>query len=204
MKAIIIFILITGFSFSSEKKIISNHDFTNQNWTVEQVGIFLRSFANNKMTNREIVILSTQARRRVLNILMLLAKMEIESSIVENNGHSPYEYNHLRDRAMGYGDTRSISVDGKRQHIFGGYSVQVYLACLSLRKHFDECDFSREIILKCSGNRFIPFNQATFSLYIYTPYYGVHTNNGRKIAGNLAVMDKLEKYKARWREMFGG
>jgi hypothetical protein len=105
--------------------LISDFDFTNQNYTWDQyIGVF-SNFPGCSLTYGEKELLYRCSRIRGVSVVVLLAKMQGESDLVQNLGGAD-RYAWRKDRAMGYGMIRQWREPGGsgevKFYFFSGYS----------------------------------------------------------------------------------
>ena len=166
--------------------LISDFDFTNQNYTWDQyIGVF-SNFPGCSLTYGEKELLYRCSRIRGVSVVVLLAKMQGESDLVQNLGGAD-RYAWRKDRAMGYGMIRQWREPGGsgevKFYFFSGYSVQVWKAAERLRELFDEYTGPRLMTLG-DGQHTMVSNAASYALYRYTPFYGLHDTHGYQSRGN--------------------
>ena len=207
MKTLLIFLTLTSFALCSKTFLISDHDYTNQNFTRVQTIYFINSFKKNRMSLSDKVAIYRNAKFYRINVLAILARMQCETDIVELDRTDtiksyPWRYN----MAMSYGILPKYRkrIDGSTYYLYYGYQVQLRMGVRLMRKAFDQFDHERDIKLYCIDEVISPINAATYANYIYNPYYGVHKKfKGKKLAGNVIFRYKFLDYKERWREING-
>ena len=198
---IVISLILTKCVFGQEY-LISDYDFTNQDYTFQKVVKFCNSYKNCQLNYSDIEKIVRHCHIYTINPVLVLAKMQMESDLIYRNmTNKPVSY--LKYRAMAYGMAKHFDRDGKRFCVYGGYDLQVYHAIRTFRKHFDEwtpntkkeiLDLKQEIITK---------NASTYALYRYTPFYDEHnTYNWEYSAmGNKQFVEMFEKFKKKWNEL---
>jgi hypothetical protein len=176
--------------------ILSDSQFTNENWTTEQVYRFVKSWPNNKFTDYDIDLIANTCKTYGIHPLIVFIKMEQEQNLVRNNSVAPYTKR--RFRAMAYGLSIKKYINGKKIYVHGGFTKQVTRGVKLLRKAFDQWKEGMSIEIDFGEHVARPTNAATWSLYVYTPFYGTYKNYGTPCTGNslLIHLDKL--FRDRW------
>lgn len=196
-------ILILFIPLFAQEYIISDYDFTNQNFTYQQTTNFIKSYPNNRLTASEMEIVYRYCVMYEINIILALAVMQKESDLLLNNAKDKYEWR--KSRAFGYGMFRNFRRDGLKFYEYGGYYIQAYFAIKTLRKLFDEWKpgIKKEVIdLK---KWVVPQNASSYSLLRYNPFYGVHNeyNWEYDAIGNKAFETLIPEMKKRWSKVNG-
>jgi hypothetical protein len=124
---------------------------------------------------------------------MVLAKMQMESDLVVRTSDNKSD-KYLKHRAMGYGLALNFRLNGLKHYKYGGYDIQVYKACELFRRAFDRYKVGIKKDITDLKRTIEPLNAATYALYVYTPFYGVHNVYNWKYdaVGNMAFI-KLYK-----------
>ena len=192
---------IPGISSTFNKNnVLSDEMFTNTTITAQQMQAFLenapyfggmRSWLADHTSNgvRASEALVAAARAENINPLMLLARMQVEKSVVSKRERPSQR---TRDYTMGCGcpDNRACNPE------FKGFDKQMACAARTMRRHFDGSENGTGQWRKQKSRktldpiRVTPANHATASLYAYTPW--VLTGRG----GNWLVWNVTKKYAA--------
>ncbi len=183
---LVVFVLLLSSVFAAPGCLISDYEFTNQDYTWRQfLGVF-SNFPGCSLTYPEKEIIFRCARVRGVSVIVLLAKIQQESDLVLNLGGTN-RYAWRKDRAMGYGMIRQWREPHGRGDVkfwkYGGYYIQVWLATERLRAMFDGYNGIRPAVLG-DGTHVVISNAASDALYRYTPYYGLHDTHGYHSRGN--------------------
>lgn len=208
VQKIIIFLL---FSFSvfgyNASLLITDEDFTNQRFCTEDVRRFVRkNFINCKLTDQELKQICYVAWANKISALVILSKLQQESSLVENNVTNNYDFR--KEIAMG---CRVYSYHTKKpRYKYRGFYNQIYWGTYILRFYFEDYEYGNEIILEDKNMKKVwPQNAASYALYIYCPSFGKVDSHpwlkeGQSFIGNSVFADVFERYKKIWISMFGG
>ena len=161
--------------------LISDYDFTNQNFTYEQTEKFVKSFTRCILSDSHIRVIYNDAKKYTINILVVLTKLEQENSIVINSlGTNNINKRLSRCMAAGLAVKKVDPVTGKKRCPYIGFEIQMDLGCKILRKHFDAWEPGTQKHLhfgETDEGVITPVNAATHSLYMYTPIYGRYLND---------------------------
>ena len=179
--------------------LISDAEFTNSNWTRKQVVSFLKSWKYNKLSRSDIDTICYAAKTNKIHPIIILTKMEQEQSMVRNmcpNAKSLYNKRHRR--AMAYGLSIKKYIKGKKYYPHEGYYKQVTRGTKCLRKFFDLYKKGITHPINYGKNKAYPKNAATYSLYVYCPFYGLYDNHGVKCRGNVLFITLYKQFKERW------
>jgi len=152
------------------KKLISDEQFTDQNWNDSDIFKFIHSFPNNKMTDSQIKHLIKECRRTKINIWVAMAQIQKESSLIVNN--TSFDYTWRVNAAMGYAAAVIKTLeDGTRITANYGFEIQITKGLDCMRKWFDHYEPEATITLLSYEGAIKPANAASYSLYKYTPFY---------------------------------
>jgi hypothetical protein len=207
---VVVLLLITGSKSIAEDTsikrtkthMISNAEFTNQNWTHEQVTKFVKHWKNNKLHKWDIKVICDAARKHRIHPLVVLTKMEQEQSMIRN--YSPGSKNSYRKRyirAMAYGLSIKRIVKGKKYYPHEGYYKQVTRGTKCLRKFYDKYEDGMNHPINYNKEFVYPENAATYSLYVYCPFYGLYSNHGITCRGNELFIVIYKEFKGVWNEV---
>ena len=183
-KIILIFfclILCKGL-LSQPELLIINHDFRNMNYKWKDMKKFFKKYKKNKLTDSQIYYIYAISKKFKINYLVIATKLEQESGVIRNVNTKNYAWRLMR--CMGYGLRYKYKKKGKIHYTYGGFRTQVYYGTRLLRYYYIRWKYGKRIKLYCNGKTIIPKNAATYSLYVYCPYYGKYNNCGRKNIGN--------------------
>lgn len=195
-----ILLLLFSIAFSQEY-IVSDYDYTNQEYTFKQVLSFVKSYPNNKLTYSDVEVVYRWCVVYEINIIMAFAVMQKESDLLWNNSKEKYDWR--KSRAFGYGLAKNFRRDGLKFYRYGGYEIQTYFAIKTMRKLFDEWEEGMEKEVLDLGKNIIPDNAGTYSLYRYCPFFGEHNfyNWDKPAIGNKAFEVLLPKLKEKFKEV---
>jgi hypothetical protein len=171
---IVIIIIFWFFGFfaarcSANEILITDFQFTNQNYSLNKIHRFIKKFPNNKFTDKQVYFINWQCRAWTINPLPVLATMEKETSIISvpDNVNS---YKWREHRAMGYGLINSTRSNGKKYYKYGFFDIQIHQGVRILRKLFDEYIINYKLKID-DGKKVVTLkNASTYALYRYTPY----------------------------------
>jgi len=104
---------------------------------------------------------------------------------------------------MAYGLSWKKKINGKTVYTHGGFYRQVSRGTKCLRKWFDHWTTGKKIKVNFNRQIVTPKNAATYSLYVYCPFYGGYLNYGKPCLGNIIFEDIYAKFKARWDKLNG-
>lgn len=196
--SLIIIAFIIGRLTASETMLCSDYDFTNQNYSYETVSKMIKSYKNTLLIKSDIEVIIRYSTVFELNPIMVLAKMQMESDVVVRTTTNKTA-SWLRHLAMGYGLYLNFWKDGKKYYKYGGFDIQVFKACEAMRKHFDGWKQGKKVFVKDLKREVTPENAATYSMYLYTPFYGEHNvyNWKSSAIGNIAFISTFERMKQR-------
>jgi hypothetical protein len=202
MKKILILFILIGIIFASEGYIISDYDYTNQNYTFQQVWKFVKSYRHSALTYDEVETIVRYCHVFKINPIMALGRLQFESDLLVMSQQST-NIKWLKHRAMGYGLYIHIRRDGLKMYKFGGFDIQVYKGIELMRKAFDRWDNTKRIYIKDLKRKVKPENAATYALYYYTPFWGRHNIYEWKneAIGVSAFETLIPNLKLRWRKI---
>lgn len=200
-KIFVLFLLFTALLLPSNVLLISDYDFTNQDYTWRQYLAFYENFPACRLNYSQKEMIYRAARVNTLHPLVLMAKLQNETDLIQNVGGTN-KYSWRLNRAMGYGMIRHWWEDNRKYKFYkyGGYDLQVWLAAELLRKSFDDYSKYDNAIIKlmCNGEKILVENAATYSLYVYNPFYGTHSKYGYKSTGNKLFEIVFNRYLKLW------
>lgn len=178
--------------------LISDYDFTNQDFTYVRILFFVNSFSNNRLTEGEVKWIVSRCRYYGVNAWVVLVQLQKESSLIGNLARLDYDVR--KGRAMGY-SCATVGTNAKGYNIgkYHDFYLQVDLGIRTLRKWFDHYTNvrGRPIMVYSSEKKIVPQNAATYSLYKYTPFYGKAFIYGRTSVGNLHFIRIWREYMER-------
>jgi len=165
-----LYVIISVLYCRGQELIITEHDFTNQEYSFSDVKKFIGKFKNNRMTDEQVWFGYWQCRSFLIHPLIWLSTMEKETSIVSVPISTTNNYKWREHRAMGYGLIKHKIVSGKKYYNFGFYEVQVHSGVKCLRKWFD--DYKAPLIMSVNnGDATISVNdKVTYAITRYTPH----------------------------------
>ena len=151
---------------------VSSYDFTNQNYTLNDVNRFIKSYSNNKMTAEQIYNIYWQCQAWEVNPLSLLAIIEKESSLVSNPAHIG-RYKWREHRCCGYGLIHQTWSSEGKFYKYGRFDIQIHSAVKTVKKLHDRFSGAVSILIDEGKNSVMVSGAVDFALYKYTPYsYG--------------------------------
>lgn len=183
---------------SAQEFLISDFDFTNQEFTYSQTHEFITSFKNNIYTPKETKIIFNNARKKVINIIAFLAKIQMESGTIKRLNTDRYKWRMSRVMAFGM----YIKENGEYKYL--GFEIQIDKGSAALRDYFNIWEKGKRVKLRNNNVIIIPLNASSYSLFCYTPFFGEHNMYNRHAAGNSIFMKIFEDYKNKWIERFRG
>lgn len=195
-----------GFQMSN---LISDKDFTNQNFSIKDVIQFVRvNFPKCKLSDDELTYVANCGYYRKINALVILCKLQQEQSLIEDCNVNTF--NKRKTMAMG---CRLYSFYTKKpREKYWGFKQQVFFGTEILRYNFDDFEYGNEILLE-DGNynrqtkRVWPENSSTWALYVYCPSYGEVKGHpwmaGKTFTGNKTFAEKFMTYKRMWIKQYG-
>ncbi|MCH7928842.1 MAG: hypothetical protein IID03_12815 [Candidatus Dadabacteria bacterium] len=199
-KMIFIIYFLLSFIYTSELYIISDYDFTNQNFTFKQTSNFVKHWPHNRFTSNQIHIFYKASRIYQLHVLIPLTRASVEQDILENQ-FIKKDYNRAMVFAMSYGlniKTKDRK-EGEPYFKYRGFKMQILKGCELKRKSFDLYYIGATRILLDENRTIIPKNAATYSSYWYTPYYGKHRHYENILMwGNELFELRYKRYKKAW------
>lgn len=176
--------------------LISDHEFTNQDFNFEQTKKFIKQFKKNKYSTNQVYTIYEAARYYKINVLVVLSKIQQESGTVKNYNTNRYAWR--MNRAMSYGMYIKETIKGRRYYKYAGFEAQIWNGAQALRVYYNNWRPGEKITLKNNDDIIIPHNAATYSLYCYTPFYGVHNTYNRQAAGNIIFLKIYQNLKSLW------
>jgi len=196
---IFISLLLLSNMLRGQEYLISDYDFTNQDYTFQRVYRFVRSYKQCDLSYSDVEKVVRFCHIYTVNPVLVIAKMQMESDIIFRNTTNK-SLSYLKYRAMAYGMIHHFDRDGKRFCKYGGYDYQVYFAIKTLRKHFDQWDNNTWTTVTDLKRNIMTDNAASHALYRYTPFYGVHDtyNWGMDVMGNEQFVILFNKFKSDW------
>ncbi len=207
MKSIVAFVLCAFCCFGYEVSyLISDEDFTNQNFNSKDVINFVRvNFPKCPLTDLELKCTTHYAFVEKINVVVLLAKQQQEQSLIEDNVGT--DILSRKNQAMG---CRLYSFyTGKQRLQFWGYYNQIKYGAHILHDNFVDFEYGNEINLEDTKIKKVwPQNAATWSLYVYCPSFGRVDSHpwmtkGKSFIGNRVFGEVFERYKKAWIKMYG-
>jgi hypothetical protein len=121
----------------------------------------------------------------------------MEASLIRNN--TQFNYNLRERRAMGYGCWMKITNKaGKVIRIHEGFDHQIKKGLEVLKKRYHEWQPGTVVPVLSREKKIIPKNAASYSLYIYTPFFGEAIAFGHKTVGNRRFMNLWLILKPIW------
>jgi hypothetical protein len=178
------------------KMLITDYDFTNQNWHDKQLLAFFDAFEYCKLSISQKYFIHDVCREQVLHPLVIITKMQMEMSIIDNRVSGRYVF---RERwCMAYGMNITHIKNGKKYWYYGGYKRQIWYAAKRMVKIDWLFDHGDKVKLVCIKDYIEPDNGATYVLYRYTPYYGWIKYKGHRIKGNINFKHIYWKYRSIW------
>jgi hypothetical protein len=187
--------------------ILTDFDFTNQNFNRKDVRTYVRkNFPQCKLDDNELDWMTTCGYISKISCVVLLAKLQQESDIIENNDNI-IKQEEKWYKAMG---CRLYSHFTKtRREKYWGFFNQVKYGAAILRWNFDDYEYGNgiELLYKPEKGKMIwPQNAGTYSLYVYCPSWGsCHNPETRSVTiGNARFAMIFSKYKTLWIKQFGG
>lgn len=181
----IILLIVLGISsqfLHSQEYIISDYDFTNQEYNYNEVRDFIRTFPNNKFTDKEIKYLSRECDYSYIFPVAALAWFEKESGIIRNPPPEP-RYTKLKNLIGGYGLHYRKRLHGKKMYKYYSYEVQVKLTLAKFRQFFDAWVPGKSVYVKNLKRRVEPINAASFAVLTMNPMWGKNKEYKRASAG---------------------
>lgn len=179
-------------------KLIENEQFTNSTWSHKTVSKLIRSYGNRKITDNNINLICEYCKRYSIHPLIVLAKAEQENALITSYIGN---YSRKKFRAMAYGLSISKYVNGKKVYKYGGFTNQVTNSIKLLRKAYDKWNPSKSHKINFGTKTIVPENAATYSLYVYCPFYGNYLNYGNPNKGNEIFVSIYKKFSKRWNKI---
>lgn len=182
--------------------IISDNDFINPNYTFELTLKFIRKyFTNNKLSDNEIEIIYEAVRENKISVILLLTKIETESSLISGNILKK-DYEYRKRFATGYDMyATKIRKNGTRYKPTAGFENQINGCAKCLRYWYDKFYPGKPVWINLDKNKIYPKNAATYAIYKYCPFYGDFIENGAMCSGNELVRIVFNMYKENWNKM---
>jgi hypothetical protein len=188
-----VLLLMPSFSFSSIDNIISDYDFTNQNYNLFNIYSFFSNYKECKLNEWQKYCIYKYSKQYKINALIVITKLEQENNLISESMNYG-KLKHRLSRAMGYAVHEGSTIKDK----FAYYQHQIHYSVKALRKRFDLWKKGKRILLKCSNKKITPVNASTYSLYIYCPFYGKHNKYGITERGNILFEDRYKRFKKKW------
>jgi len=195
----LIFIIFFICRANGQEYLISDYEFTNQNYTMQGVYKFCKSFKNNPLSYDDVEIIVRYCHLYTINPLPILIKMQMESDLLERNLTNK-TVRYLKIRAMGYGMAHNFRLGGLKHYEYGGYQIQIFHAIKRMREFLEEWEPGMKKYVIDLKKDIIPANASSYALYRYTPFYGKHNEYNWKYdaIGNMAFSSLFRKYKMGW------
>lgn len=185
--------------------IITDKDFINTNFKLEDVIIFIRKvFPNNKFSDEEIGLIFNAAKKNNISVLFLMVKIESESSLMSNVNVPEELYEKRKNWCLGAAMYYTIKTnEGKIIKPWKGFENQINKGARCLRYWYDYYEPGKSVLINLNKVRIHPKNAATYALYKYTPFYSTFMENGALCDGNELVRILMNNYKLLWVKHIG-
>lgn len=194
----IIFIILLSVRLCSMDYLVSDYDFTNQSFTDRQCFNLIKACPKSKLSHKQTLKIIKECRKYKINFLLVSAKLQQEASLILNN--SSFDYKLRERRAMGYGCyIKRTNSKGVVYRPYEGYYQQIERGVRALRIFFDRWKPGKCVLVLSKEKRICPKNAATYSLYVYTPFYGNAIAFGHKTVGNRRFMASWYIVKDIWK-----
>ena len=177
-----LYVIISIIFCRAQEIIISDHDFANQDYNLQEVIDFVALFLNNKLTRKQIIFIVNQCEYSDLHPLTIFAWMEKESGIFINPPPEP-RYSHLLNLCMGYGLHYRKRMYGKKNYKYYSFEVQILLTAIKFRIFMNSWQPGKSIYIKNLRANIIPKNKSTFAILTMNPFYGKNNTHNRERAG---------------------
>jgi hypothetical protein len=197
-------ILLISFTYATETYILSDYDYTNQDYTFQQVWRFVKSYKNTALNYDDVETIVRYCHVFKISPILALGRLQFESDLlVMSQKHKSIKW--LKHRAMGYGLYIHIRRDGVKMYKWGGFDIQAYKGIELMRKAFDRYDGTKIVQVKDLKRKVKPKNAATYAMYYYTPFYGRHNIYDWKnpAIGVSAFETLIPSLKKRWKLING-
>jgi len=190
-------------------ELISDRDFTNQNFNYNDVSNFIRKeFPTCRYSAQDIKWITYWCYSQKINALVVLAKLQQEQGTLDLGNTNYYEFRYRT--AMG---ARIFSYHTKKFRLkYYGFDKQIEWGCKILRWYFEDYEPGNEILLedgdiRNKSHKELPQNAATYDSYVYCPSYskgtGHPSNKGKEFTGNSVFSARFKEYKKRWVKRYG-
>jgi hypothetical protein len=192
-------LLLIAICYSQPTFLISDFTFTNKQ-DKNKVLQLLKKYDCKLSKDEQSFILYTAEKYRI-NPLVILAKIDSESSMITGKQNKYFE--RLKNRILGYGlYIYWTDSAGKRYCPYETFFNQVDRGIATLRHWYDDYRPGKKVKLSFGTNynagTITPENASTYSLYRYTPIwagcYDTDTAQGKLWqGGNMLFLKRLEK-----------
>lgn len=167
---IVLIIISTKLAYSQEL-IISDYDFTNQNYNYHQVYDFIKSFPKNKLTKNQVRFICNQCEYFEIFPIVAIAWFQKESGLISNPPPEP-RYTKILNLCGGYGLSYRKRLYGQKVYKYYSFHVQVLLTIAAMRKYFDNWQSGKSVFVKNLNKKIVPDNAASYSILTLNPYWG--------------------------------
>lgn len=151
---------------------VTPYNITNQDYNLNDVSRFVRSFDNNKLTDSDIYHIWYNCQAWKIHPLIALSFLEKETSLI-SNPEEMGRYNWRKNRAMGYGLLEQTWTDKHKFYKHGNFQIQVYCGIKAIHKSFNRWYNKKLSVVPFEIKDGEPVqidNVMDYILYRYTPY----------------------------------
>ena len=183
--------------------LISDDEFTDIAYTLDDVLEFFEFFPANRFNWDEKCYIYLMSKKNKINVLVLLVKIQTESSLISDGLTNDYTRFYRMTWILGCDMYTSMISNGRYIKPYGGFYKQIERATWRLRGWYDEYYKGKKIVYINFDMKLRPANGATYALYKYTPFWGKTIENGAKCTGNENFVSLYQTYKKLWAKVKG-
>ena len=133
---LLLLIMLPVLLSATETFVISDYDYTNQDYTFQQIWKLNKSFKKSALNYDNVETIVRYCTVYTINPIIVLARLQFESDLLYR-AVPKLSLKWLKHRAMGYRLIYSIRRDGIKMYKYGGFDIQVYKGIELMRKYFD-------------------------------------------------------------------